>query len=61
MVRSNEQKEVTNLSRSVIYHLQNITRIRRFMDSDSCSNVIRLLVLSRLDYGDAFLLFAYLT
>ena len=41
---------------SIIYRLQNITSIRRFMDSDKCSNVVRLLVLSRLDYGNALLL-----
>ena len=48
--------QVTTLSRSIIYHLRNITRIRRFMDSDTCSNVVRSLVLSRLDYGNALLL-----
>ena len=47
---------MTTLSRSIIYHLRNITRIRRFMDSDTCSNVVRSLVLSRLDYGNALLL-----
>ena len=48
--------QVTTLTRSIIYHLRNITRIRRFMDSDTCSNVVRSLVLSRLDYGNALLL-----
>ena len=48
--------QVTTLSRSIIYHLRNITRIRRFMDSVTCSNVVRSLVLSRLDYGNALLL-----
>ena len=48
--------QVTTLSRSIIYHLRNITHIRRFMDSDTCSNVVRSLVLSRLDYGNALLL-----
>ena len=48
--------QVTTLSRSIIYHLRNITRIRRFMDSDTCSNVVRSFVLSRLDYGNALLL-----
>ena len=48
--------QVTNLSRSIIYYLRNVTRIRRFMDADTCSNVVRSLVLSRLDYGNALLL-----
>ena len=48
--------QVTNLARSIIYHLRNITRIRRFMVSDTCSYVVRLLVLSRLDYGNSLLL-----
>jgi len=46
---------VTSLSCNVRYHLRNITRIRRFMDSDTASNIIRSLVLSRLDYGNALL------
>ena len=46
----------TNLSHSIISHLRNITRIRRFLDSDTCSNVVRSLVLSRLDYGNELLL-----
>ena len=48
--------KVTNLSRSIIYHLRNITRIHRFMDSDTCTNVVRSLVLSRLEYSNALLL-----
>ena len=48
--------QVTLLSRSLTYHLRNISRIRRFMDLDTCSNILRSLVLSRLDYGNALLL-----
>ena len=47
---------VTSLSRNVSYHLRNIARIRRFMDFNTSSNVIRSLVLSRLDNGNALLL-----
>ncbi|XP_072041350.1 uncharacterized protein [Amphiura filiformis] len=34
----------------------NISRIRRFLDTDSCHHIVRSLVLSRLDYGNALLL-----
>ena len=36
--------------------LEYITRIRRFMDLDTCNNIVRSLILSRLDYGNALLL-----
>ena len=48
--------QITSLSSSVSYHLRNITRIRRFLDVDTCSSVTRYLVFSRLDYGNALLL-----
>ncbi len=44
--------QITSLSRSVSYHLRNITCIRRFLDVDTCSNVVRSLELSRLDYSN---------
>ena len=47
---------VTSLCTNVTYHLRNITRIRRFLDRDSCHHIIRSLVLSRLDYANAILL-----
>ena len=47
---------VTSLSCNLTYHLRNITRIRRFMDLDTCNNIVRSLILSRLDYGNALLL-----
>jgi hypothetical protein len=47
---------ITSLCSSVTYHLRNITRIRRFLDRDSCHHVVRSLVLSRLDYANAVLL-----
>ena len=53
--------QITSLSSSVSYHLRNITRIRRFLDVDTCSSVTRYLVLSRLDYGNALLLGANTT
>ena len=47
---------VTSLSCNVNYHLRNITKIRRFMDFDTCSTIVRSLILSRLDYGNSLLL-----
>jgi hypothetical protein len=49
-------EQVKSLSCNVNYHLRNIARIRRFMDLDTCNNVVRSLVLSRLDYGNALFL-----
>ena len=47
---------VTSLSCNLTYHLRNITRIRRFMNLDTCNNIVRSLILSKLDYGNALLL-----
>ena len=48
-------KHVANVSRSVNFHIRNISRIRKFIDKDSCHAVIRALVLSRLDYCNSLL------
>ena len=50
--------QITSLGSSVIVHLRNITRVRRFLDKDTstCHPIVRSLVLSRLDYGNALLL-----
>ena len=45
----------SSLSRYSAFHLRNIYRIRRFLDFDSCNDVIRSLILSRLDYGNVLL------
>ena len=47
---------VTSFSCNLTYHLRNITRIRRFMDLDTCNNIVHSFILSRLDYGNALLL-----
>ena len=47
---------ITGLCKSLSYQLRNISRIRRFLDQDSCHHIVRLLVLSRLDYGNALFL-----
>ena len=46
---------VTQLSRSLNFHIRNLSRIRRFIDVNSCHNAIRSLILSRLDYCNALL------
>ncbi len=47
--------QVTSICRSVNFILWNISRIRRFIDSDSCNHAMRALVLSRLDYANSLL------
>ena len=47
---------INNLCSSLTYQLRNISRIRRFLDYDTCHLVVRALVLSRIDYGNGLLL-----
>ena len=47
---------VRSLCSSLTFHLRNITRIRRFLDVDTCHLVVRSLILSRLDYGNSLFL-----
>ncbi|XP_072024929.1 uncharacterized protein [Amphiura filiformis] len=47
---------ISGLCKSITFQLRNISRIRRFLDTDSCHHIIRALVLSRLDYGNALIL-----
>ena len=53
--------QISSLASSLTYHLRNITRIRRFLDTNTCSNIVRSLVLHKLDYGNALLLGANVT
>jgi hypothetical protein len=46
---------IVSLSKNVTFHLRNISRIRRFLDNDTCNHIVRSLVLSRLDYGNVLL------
>jgi exonuclease III len=43
-------QHVTNLCKSNNWQIRNITRIRRFLDQETCANLVRSLILSRLDY-----------
>ena len=46
---------ITNVSRTITFHLRNISRIRRFIDQDTCHHAVRSLILSRLDYCNGLL------
>ena len=48
--------QVISLSRSITYHLPNISRIHHYLDFETCNHVVHSLVLSRLDYGNILLL-----
>ena len=42
--------------RSAYFHLRSISRIRRFINDDTCASVVQALVISRLDYANAVLI-----
>ena len=46
---------VTQLCKSINWLIRNINRIRHFIDMDTCHNLVRALVLSRLDYCNVLL------
>ena len=46
---------ITQLSKSVNWNIRNIYRIRRFIDTDTCSHIVRSIVLSKLDYCNILL------
>ena len=46
---------VTNLCRTLNWQIYNLNRIRKYLDRETCHNVVRALVLSRLDYGGCLL------
>ena len=46
---------ITNVSRTITFHLRNISRIRRFIDKDTCHHAVGSLILSRLDYCNGLL------
>ena len=47
---------ITSLCKSLNFFLWNISRIRRFIDQETCNTTVRALVLSKLDYANALLL-----
>ena len=46
---------ITHLSRSINWQVRCLSRIRKFLDFDTCNNVVRALLLSRLDYCNSLL------
>ena len=47
---------ISGLSKTTSFQLRNISRIRRFLDQDTCHHVTRSLILNRLDYCNSLLL-----
>ena len=47
--------QVTTICQSALYHIKNISRIRRFLDRDSCERTVHAFVTSRLDLNNALL------
>ena len=46
---------VNTIVKTVNFHFRKIYRIRRFITVDSCHQLVRLLILSRLDYANSLL------
>ena len=44
---------VDNLRRTILFHIRNLWRIRRFMNTETCHHAVRALITSRLDYCNA--------
>lgn len=51
----NMSSQVTSLCRSINFTLWNTSRVRRFIDQDSCNHAMRALILSKLDYANSLL------
>jgi hypothetical protein len=48
-------QQVNKLCRTINFHIRNIWKIRRFIDQDTCHDIVRSLILSRLDYCNSLL------
>ena len=48
-------QHITSLSQSINWQIRNIYRIRRFIDFDTCANIVRSLIISRMDYCNLLL------
>ena len=46
---------ISNLCKTVNFHIRNLWRIRRFITQDACHHAVRALVLSRIDYANSLL------
>ncbi|XP_072037209.1 uncharacterized protein [Amphiura filiformis] len=52
----NMSNHITSICKTVNFLLWNLSRIRRFVTEDASSNAMRALVLSKIDYANAFCL-----
>jgi hypothetical protein len=46
---------ISNLCKTVNYHIRNLWRVRRFLTQEACHHAVRALVLSRIDYANSLL------
>ena len=46
---------ISNLCRTLNFHLRNLWRIRRFLSQEACHHAVRALILSRIDYANSLL------
>ena len=46
---------ISNLCKTVNFHIRNLWRIRRFITQDACYHAVRALFLSRIDYANSLL------
>ena len=44
---------VDNLRKTILFHIRNLWRIRRFIDKETCHHSVQALITSRLDYCNA--------
>ncbi|XP_046562416.1 uncharacterized protein LOC124271361 [Haliotis rubra] len=47
------ERQVNAVSRSCFYQIRNISKIRKYIDEETCKKLVHSLVTSRLDYGNA--------
>ena len=46
----NMDLHITKLCKSINWQIRNLYRIRKYIDQETCANIVRALILSRLDY-----------
>ena len=46
---------ISNLCRTLNFHLRNLWRIRQFLSQEACHHAVRALILSRIDYANSLL------
>lgn len=51
----NMKNHVSQLCKSINFHLRNLSRIHNFIDTSTCAHAVRSLILSRLDYCNSLL------